>query len=331
MTLLILWAAFQNVGGDVAGRVNEDIITWADVDKRLPTPPPAPGDGLEQLRMAMLKQLIEERIFVQEAEKLKIDIVERDIDEQLATDIQKVGGDEKFRQFLLANNLTLKEYRGHLRTQMLVTQVIQYKYQEWIPPDERSRQPDSVVPAINEIITPEEICQEYKRSRDVKFNARREARVGVLMLEYSDDESRAAKMRLAESLRRKIAAGTDFMAMAVLYTDGPRTEDALMQTITPSTSFGEEVSKLVFSGGIKEGEVGPVVDQRGFFYLFYLQSLNVREPLSLGDATSIIRASLIFERRNENRKRLLEALIDHAYVEPVWLFKGRSAPSGGGR
>lgn len=328
MTLLLFWAALQSTGGDVAGRVNEDVITWAEVDKRLPSPRPV--EGLDQLRQALLKQLIEERIFVQEAEKLKIKIEGRDIDEQLGSDIARVGGDEKFRQFLLTNNMTLKEYRQHLRTQMLVTQVIQYKYQEWIPPDERARQPDSVVPAINEIITPEEIRQEYVRSKDAKFNARRDARVGVLMLDYADEATKAERMRLAESLRRKIAAGTDFMAMAVLYTDGPRTEETLVQTITPTTSYGEEVARLVFNG-MKPGEISPIVDQRGFLYLFYLQALNVRDPMSLGDATSIIRASLIFERRNQNRQRLLEALIDHAYVEPASLFKRRETASGGGR
>lgn len=330
MTTLLFLAALQATGGDVAGRVNEETITWAEVDKQLPEHLPDDPKSLEQLRLSLLKKIIEERLFVQEAEKLKIVIEERDIDEQLASDIARVGGDDKFRQFLLANNLTLKEYRLQLRTQMLVTQVIQYKYQEWIPPDERARQPDSVVPAINEIITPEEIRKEYERSKNTKFSARHEARVGVLTLEYGDEETRAAKMRLAESLRRKIDAGSDFMAIALLYTEGPRTEEALMQAITPSTSYGEDVAKLLFTG-MKEGEVSPVVDQRGFLYLFFLQALMVREPLTLGDATSIIRASLIYERRNQNRERLLEALIDHAYVEPASLFKRREPAAGGGR
>lgn len=315
------WAlglVLQGVGNDVAGRVNDEVITWQEVRRELPTVPPE-GEGGKTMLYEKLRELVEERVVLQEAKKLNIKVDERDIDKRIEEERARFPSKERFDMYLRFRKLEWKEYREAIRRDILEMQVIQYKYREWISPKDPNVDATSTTPAINEIVIPMEV-REYYVSHRVEFSEVESARVGVLVLEHKSDEEKAKKMRLIKSLRRKIEEGSDFLAVAMMYTEGPRTQAALMGEMTRTTPYGPGVADLVFER-MNEGDLSPVVERQGQLLIFFLQQLERREPLDLADATPIIRTMLIGQRRNANRRRLIDALINKAYVEPEWLFK----------
>jgi peptidyl-prolyl cis-trans isomerase SurA len=320
MALLLAVAALQ-AAGDVAGRLNDEIITWDEVYKELgPRVKRDNSDAYRELLNAQLKQMIEKRLILQEAKKLGIKVDERDVDKRLEEEKLRLVDEERFRMFLHYRKRTHKEFREDLRQEILEAQLIQYKYREWISPDERTRAPDSVVPAINEIVSPMERKAYYVANRE-QFSAVEEGRVGTLVLVFQSQEERERKLKLAKSLKRRLEEHADFLATAYLYHEGPRQDGAIVAPMGRDTPYGPEVAEMIFEK-MNEGDVSPVVERPGRFILFYLAELKRQEPKSLGDASPIINSILVNQRRVENRQRLIQALLKRAYVEPGWLFEG---------
>lgn len=245
-----------------------------------------PDGYTDELRYATLRLIVEERLFLQAGEREGLEVTDRDLDAQLEQDIKRAGGDAGFRDLLRRLNMTSAEYRQWLRAQVFVNGLQGYVSQVWVR--------DNDWPALHENITPEEI-REYYASHKTQFFAVDEVRVAALEV---DDRA------LAESLRRKAGQGSDFEGLAEPY-------GGVRRSMEPGTAYA----------GLAAGDLAPVVERDGRFTLALIESVNRRDARSLGDATPTIRSLLVHERRNENRRRLRDFLLERARVEPIDLFR----------
>jgi hypothetical protein len=320
----LLALAAQDGRGEVAARVNGEVITWDEVNKKLRGVEPVN----EELRFSKLREVAEDLLFLQEARKLKIKIEERQIDERLDDEIRRVGGEDNFMRYLATKRTTRTEYREELRNEMLVATVIAHKHRDWISPDDRTRDAKSVVQPINEIVGPEEV-RAYYLEHPQQFEAEERALVARLELDFKDEAERREKLRLAHSLRRKLMAGTDFQLTVRFYSDGPKSDTEFIKWETRDSLRDEEAARLIFDGNKEPGKVTSVLERPGRFLIYLIPQIDKREAMSLGDATGLIRTSLIHEKRKQNKRKLLEALIKAAHIEPQYLFQ-KEAPAGGG-
>src|SRR6185503_1084631 len=78
-----------NTSGEIAARINNDIITWKDVQEVLKEI--KPGDLSMELKKSKLRDMAEERMFLQAAKKYNLIVTEQELDEAQRRDIKMYG------------------------------------------------------------------------------------------------------------------------------------------------------------------------------------------------------------------------------------------------
>ena len=83
-----------NTSTEIAARINNEIITWKDVREVLKEIKPA--DLTPELKKSKLRELAEERMFLQAAKKNNLTVSEQELDEAQRRDIKGYGSEEEF-------------------------------------------------------------------------------------------------------------------------------------------------------------------------------------------------------------------------------------------
>jgi len=135
-----------------------------------------------------------------------------------------------------------------------------------------------------------------------------------------DDDARAAA--LAESVRQRAAAGEDFAALAAAYSDDARSRAAggALGWFTPDDlvpEFREAIQGMV------PGEVGPVLQGDGGYYVVKLLSHETARTATLDEVRPKLRDFLMNQRMEEEYRRLIDRLSGEIYVD----VRSGAAPS----
>ena len=298
-------------GGGIAARINDEIITWKDVEDTVRTL--KPGEITDELRHAKRRELAERRLFLQAARQNQIRVTEQELDDQIQREIRNYGGAEEFERNLRVSGITKTEYREKRRRDLLVLKLHRHLLQKsWMNPDHRS-------PGLMfDTVTPEEIRRFYDQNRS-QYRKIEHLTAWRIALQFSTLKLEKIKRAIAESLLRKLEEGADFSLLAHFYSDlreHPRGWDREKA----AEYFAPETVALLFDT-MKVGDVSGIVKDGQTLNLFKLeQHVNQREE-TFEEAQARIRRYLESERREENRKRLRDHLIKGAYLWPPDLFR----------
>ena len=115
----------------LAARVNEQHILLADYEKKVAQFEAALSDqeldlnseegqaALAQIRRQVLEAMINQLLTEQAAAREGIAISDEEVEARIQADIQAVGDESKFEQWLADNNLTREDYRAILRSELI--------------------------------------------------------------------------------------------------------------------------------------------------------------------------------------------------------------------
>jgi len=303
-----------NVTEGIAARINNEIVTWKDVLdtlKQVKT-----EDITLELRMSRLRELAEERLFLQAARLNQLTISEQDVDDAMMREVKNAGGEEEFEKYLRIKGKTKTEYREELRRTLLRYKLFRHLLQKsWT-------QPGRDTPGLMlDFVAPEEI-RRYFGAHPEQFRAIEHATFWRIGLQFSTDREEEGKREIAESILRKIEEGGEFSMMAWFYSDIPRAR-GYHERGTPREEAGKFYSpdtvQLLFDR-MKEGEISPIVKDGKTLNIFKLeQKVNQKEE-PFEDAQVKIRSFLEHERREKNRQMLRDHLLKGAYLWPADLF-----------
>ena len=208
-------------GADVIDRVvaivNDDVITLSEVNEegkplmqRVAETVPAAemAEAMQRVRQTVVERLIEEKIMLQEAEKVEISVSEEELEmaykkilEQNNTDI------DHFRQQLAGMGMTEAAFKDNLRNRVLSSKLLSLEIRSKI------------------IINEEQIIDYYDKhyTKRVGEDGYYILQIGIAGEGTGQDGETAEKK--AERIRSLAVAGEDFRELARKYSDLPSAAD----------------------------------------------------------------------------------------------------------
>jgi peptidyl-prolyl cis-trans isomerase SurA len=191
-------------GSRIVATVNGEVISNGDVTNRtrlfaLSTGMPLSPEVLDRLRMQITRQLVDERLRMQEVQRRKIVIT----DQQIANAMKDVAERnrmtyESLRAKLSADGVSARTLIDQIRTQLGWTQVIRDQLAE------RGAITDADVDAQQRILTQQVGKPEY--------------RVGEIFIPVDDPSNTADVERFAETVISELRAGAPFPVVAAQFS-----------------------------------------------------------------------------------------------------------------
>lgn len=265
---LVLAGCTGSAGSSVAATVGDTEVTTAEVDEVYSTRAEAPGlaselEGSEaatveeDLRRAVLTNLIRREILAQAAEDQGIEVSEEDIAQEREALLEQLGGQEELDQLLEENNVSEEDLEAELRDQAIQTRLAAQLGEDVSQADVRTA-------------FEEDPQNQYGRKVEVRHiltETRREARDAIERIESGEDFAEVA---------RDVSADPGSAEQG-----GDLGEVARGQTVPPFEEAAFEA---------EEGEiVGPVESEFGFHVIEVTDTIPAPE---FGDVEDEIRGQL---------------------------------------
>jgi len=298
----------------IAARINNDIITWKDVLETLKDM--KPGDITPDLKKSKLREMSEERMFLQAAKANNLTISEQELDEAQRRDSKMYGSEDEFEKVIRIRYGTKTNYREVRRKELLIYKLYRHLMQlSWTNPGKGT--PGLML----DFVAPEEIRKYFNEHKE-QFQAIERISFMRIGLQFTNSREEEVKQLIAESLLRKLGEGAEFAMLAFFYSDVRRAKDFRDIGVARKDLkdfYTDETVRYLFDT-MKEGEVSPIVKDKNSLNIFRMeQKVNQKEE-SFDEAQMKIRNMLENKYREENRRRLRDHLRKDAYLWPADLF-----------
>lgn len=235
--------------------VNGEVITNIDVDNRtrlfaLSTGLPMSPDVLDRLKSQITRQLIDERLRMQEVQKRKIVVPDKDIAQGIR-DIEQHNGlpPGALRQKLAADGVSQRTLIDQIRTQLGWSQVLRQQLGDQAQ------------------VTDAQVAEQQKL--EAQLVGKPEYRVGEIFIPVEDPANRADAERFAETVIAELRKGAAFPVVAAQFS---QTQSALqggeLGWVQPN-ELDPEVAQLVQQMPI--GAISNPVPVPGGFSIVTLQ------------------------------------------------------------
>ena len=282
--------------------VNNEVITQGEIDRVL-TPiyyklkAAYQGEDLirklDEVRQAILGQLIDEKLLLGEAKKRNIEIDEKEISAKMSDTQKRFGSREMFERALAEQRMTPKDLKAKYKEQMMTKRLVDEKVGSRV------------------IITPVDVSEYYRQHAD-EFVQPEEVKVRNILIRPKEDLSPEKALELAEDIARKLKELADFAELARTYSDGPGALDGGLMGYKRRGEFLPEIESAVFN--LKEGETSEMLKTELGYFFFKVEEKRSGRKLSLSEARRQIEDVLYGEKAREKMKGWMENLKKHAYI-----------------
>mgnify|MGYP006288582217 CR=1 FL=1 len=294
----------------VVAVVNDDIIRLRELNQALaPIERQIRSEGLSaeetqkqlfEARERVLDELIKETLADQQIADTGIQVDESDVDaaiEQIKS--RNYYTDEDLRQALQMQGMTMEQYRGEIKSQMLRSRLVNRKIKSKI------------------VITDEDIRRYYKAHPE-KYGGTVKYKLRNILMQYPEIGGREAKAGVKEemgSVLDQLKQGASFEKMARRYSEAGNASD------------GGELGKFDIddlSGKLKPvireleaGEFSDIVETEQGFQIFYVQDIVKTDPEPLEKVSDKIENTLYEQRVNEKYNAWIQSLREDAHIRII--------------
>jgi peptidyl-prolyl cis-trans isomerase SurA len=335
-TLILMLAALlmasgcnSNKGGeDVMAKVNGHKILSSDVDKyyrnqTAGAPEQPSAEQADSLKLSILRQLIDDEILMQRAEKLGLLATDEEVDKKL-NEVKAPYSPEDFNKRLQEKNITLDDFKRDLRRSLTVDKVVNKEITSKINVTDQdvSNYYNAHKPEFN-LIEPQ-----YHLARIV-VTPMPNPQVHTTNKAQNDAE---AKKKI-QQIENRLDSGDDFATLAMNYSEDPNTANNggdlgfTPQSGLQQTDPGTRDAVLKLKPGQYSGVI-PVIDPRGKQLIGYqVVKLISKEPAGQRELNDPRVQQAIHDQLVERREQLLKAAyydvirdqakIDNFYAEQV--------------
>jgi len=300
--------------GDAVAKVNSKKILRADVEKyylmqtsQAPQTPSA--EEATSLRLAILKQLIDDEIMMQKAEKLGLLATEEEVNSKLS-EVKAPYTEEQFQQRMKERSLTVDDLKREFRRNITIEKVINKEI-------------------TSKITISDADIASYYNTHKADFN-RVEPRYHLAQIvvtaapnpESSNVKNKALNeadaRKKIQMVENRLDSGEDFATVAMNYSEDPATAgNGGDMGLIPESAIKSDPTAREIVGKLKVGQsssVIPVMDPASRQVVGYrIVKLLAREPAGQRELNDPRVQQAIREQLRGRREQLLKA----AYYEVV--------------
>ena len=279
--------------------VNDEAITAADVEEHLNTlldqqqAAPANADP-EQMRQAILRRLIEQRLILQEARRSGIVVNMDEIAKRLDELRSQFDSDEGFQQSLEAAHLSRERLKEQLRDQLMVQRVIDTDVRSTI------------------LVSPQDVARELGAHPELARSGDR-VRASHILIRVNESRPEAKAQALSEDIHRQLTGGADFAALAKRYSEDPHRDEGGAMGWVAQGELMPELDSALF--GLQVGELSVPIRTRLGFHLLKIEERRTASSLSLMEANHAVYQQLYQKKFQEVFNRWLNGLMQRAYIQ----------------
>jgi len=273
----------------VVAIVNNDVITQKDLNDflnfmRMQMSGESKEKGLEDkveaMKLNLLQKLIEDRLILQEAKNLKMEIGQDRIKARIEDIKNKMGSDMEFQKSLKQQGLAQVDLESKIKDQLLMYNVIDYKIRS------------------NIIVTPSEVTDFYEKNRN-QFNSPEQRDFASIAME---DE------RMANQVYSQLNAWQSFEQVAKKYN-----LEINKFSVNAEEGLRKDIADVIFK--LNAGETSKPVKIGNLFYIFKVYIISPPHALSLSEAQETIHNFLFEKKMQERLGKWLNELKKSSYIK----------------
>lgn len=291
------WA--ENIEVEVVAVVNNEAITSYQLEQKIEAVQQAPSQEgeTEALRQKALDSLIEESLIRQQAEKLGVEVTEKEI-ESAIRDIRQQNDltEKQLESALQAQGISMQEYR-----QGLSEQIIRYKVMGREMRDSNDVTSQDIRDYFREHI------DDYRQEPTLSLS-----RITIAVPDGATSEEVEKARAKAEEAVQRIRSGEDFSNVFLELSADPEVSGGDMGTFAEG-ELAPELDQAVRD--LEEGEVSSVLEFRGNYYIFRVEEKKPGEIRKFDQVKEEIREVLLEEKTGSEQKDWIKKLREKAFIE----------------
>lgn len=281
----------------VVAVVNNEVITWLDLEKAIKTMvPPGVDHANPELQKQVLFQLIDQKLLELQIKKQGLQVGKEEVDAALARIRQDQGltGEEDFKKALDKQGLTEEDLRKRLSEQIQRHRLV-------------SREIGS------KLIFPEARIREYYQAHPEKFAGGEKINLAQIIVLKSDTVPPETAKAKAEEIRGRLLKGEDFSQVVRTLSQGPpEVQAGELGTFEPG-ELDPELRQAV--SALQPGQISPVQSTAEGWRIVKLNDRQKTENQTLEQARGRIQEMLYQEEMETRYKEWLKALRDRSSIQ----------------
>ena len=292
---------------DVAATVNDRPITYESLDKQFRAQFPSENDNMSEdersnLRLEVLRGMVDSEIMLQKAEQLGLMAVDSDVDAKLA-EYKAPYTEEEFQRKLQGWNMTVEDFRAQLRRDLSVQKLLNKEITAYVT------------------ITDQDVKDYYEANKSQFHNVEPKIRIAQILVtphpdaevnslrgdKAQNEEEAKAKIRNIEA---RLKRGEDFAMVALNYSEDPASaRNGGDIGFIPESSLEQvsvEIRRAVMA--LQPGQISPIIESPEGYRILKLISREPAGQRQLDDP----RVQQTIREQLRNRKN---QLLQNAYIE----------------
>jgi parvulin-like peptidyl-prolyl isomerase len=302
----VMWGDAEVIDG-IAAVVNGDVITFSQVQEVAGPEEQSLKqqytgqeliDKVKETRLAVLNDLINRQLILQEFKKKAYALPDYLVEEQVQGIIKgDFGGDRQaFVRTLSAQGYTLNRFRD-MQKEKITVQVMRQNMVKG-----------------SFTASPEEIDAYYNTNKQ-EFATPAQIKLRMIVLNSDPLVSDSAKTtrQMADEIRDKATHGGDFATLAKTYSMDGTAENGGDWGWVDEKTLNQDLTNAAFS--LSKGQVSSVVQIGDSFYLLYCEDKKDSAITPLNDVRETIAKKLSQIQRQKATQRWIDSLREKAYIK----------------
>ena len=293
----------------VVAVVNQDVITQSELDAlfqplvvqfREVYQGQELMEKLNEVRKKLITQLIEDRLVLQEAKKLGIEVSEGEVNgrlEELKGNFAS-GGSQHFEDALKAQGVTLKSVKERINDQIAIQKLHYVEVRRKV------------------VVSPLEIEKYYNEHKD-EFIEKEKIKVWTIMISKGEEAiekgmmDEAAKKKM-EAILKELRKGKDFSELAKRESKDPHAKDGgLIGYVSRGDMIGK-IDEILFK--LPDSQFSDILETERAYHIFKVADRQPSKELTLDEARERIQ-DVIYKRKATARFEVwMDELKKNAFI-----------------
>ena len=254
---------------------------------------------IKEIKSAVLKTMIDEKLQIMESENRGIKVIRKDIDQGVTTVKERFQSDNEFKEELKKQNLTEREFREKIRDQLMIIKLIEQEVKQKV-----SEPTSKEIKSFYKEHEKEMIELEQVRVRHILIKVDKDA---------AQDERNEALKKIEEILKEARKKNSDFLELAKKYSEGPSGKEGGDLGFFGRGEMVKEFERAAFK--LRVGEISGVVETKYGYHIIKSIERKSEEKKSLEEVSETIKRLLIQQRMAKQYEKWIRNLRDQATIK----------------